>query len=182
MATHQGSHANLPPRPRVLAARTHRNTRMYRFIILFRILEITLASVHLACLVYAATHKGWWADIQNPLILGGQLPYPHRLIRTTDIREVAASVAAYLSAFYTAMQRCRFTDRAVYQWPFACLIDATIMGLWSATFVLMCLPKGKDFRHLFETPSYYTWAVAAVCAFGSAITYACSAKFAISDR
>lgn len=34
------------------------------------------------------------------------------------------------------------------------------MGLWTATFVTMILPKGKDYRHALETPPYAPWNVA----------------------
>ena len=68
-----GLNAPLPPRPQSAqrhAATTHRNTRMFRLIVLCRIGQLVLVTVYLPLLVYATAHKGWWMDVQNPLILG----------------------------------------------------------------------------------------------------------------
>ena len=37
------------------------------------------------------------------------------------------------------------------------IVEALMMAMWTATFVTMLLPKGKDFRFAFKQPPYGTW-------------------------
>lgn len=44
------------------------------------------------------------------------------------------------------------------------LYEFLLIALWCAAFVTMLLPKGKDFRLLFDKPPYVQWDCAAVFA------------------
>ena len=44
------------------------------------------------------------------------------------------------------------------------LFELILIALWCAAFVTMLLPKGKDFRLLFNRPPYVQWNCAAVFA------------------
>jgi len=44
------------------------------------------------------------------------------------------------------------------------IIELIIMVLWGTTLVTMTLPKGKDFKHLFDEPPYWKWSIAVVLA------------------
>ena len=44
------------------------------------------------------------------------------------------------------------------------VFEFVMMALWAAAFVTMLLPKGKDFRLLFNKPPYAEWDVAVVLA------------------
>lgn len=43
-------------------------------------------------------------------------------------------------------------------------LEIGLFGIWSAVFLLMLMPKGKDYRRAFDCPPYVTWAVAVSCA------------------
>ena len=44
------------------------------------------------------------------------------------------------------------------------LRELTLLAFWFATLVLMCLPKGKDYRNMFVRPPYLAWHFAVLCA------------------
>ena len=46
----------------------------------------------------------------------------------------------------------------------AVAVEALIAACWTVTLVLMCLPKGKNFRKLFVEPPYEVWVIGAVVA------------------
>lgn len=43
-------------------------------------------------------------------------------------------------------------------------LEIALFGTWSAVFLLMVMPKGKDYRRAFDCPPYVSWAVAVSCA------------------
>ena len=44
------------------------------------------------------------------------------------------------------------------------IFEFIMMALWTASFITMLLPKGKDFRLLFNKPPYVEWDVAVALA------------------
>ena len=44
------------------------------------------------------------------------------------------------------------------------ILEFVMIAVWSASFITMLLPKGKDYRKLFNSPPYAEWDVAAVIA------------------
>ena len=42
--------------------------------------------------------------------------------------------------------------------------ELVMMALWIASFITMLLPKGKDFRNLFDTPPHIVWDIAVAIA------------------
>ncbi|KAL9047078.1 MAG: hypothetical protein Q9214_000259 [Letrouitia sp. 1 TL-2023] len=55
-----------------------------------------------------------------------------------------------------------FSEKVVRVFSYS--IDHIIGTLWLAMFALSLFPKGKDFKHLFDTPPYATWSTAAALA------------------
>ncbi|KAL9613323.1 MAG: hypothetical protein Q9167_002145 [Letrouitia subvulpina] len=55
-----------------------------------------------------------------------------------------------------------FSERVVRVFCYS--VDHTIGTLWLVMFALSLFPKGKDFKHLFDTPPYPTWSTAAALA------------------
>ena len=44
------------------------------------------------------------------------------------------------------------------------ILEVVMIGVWTASFITMLLPKGKDYGKLFDKPPYAEWVVAAVIA------------------
>ena len=42
--------------------------------------------------------------------------------------------------------------------------EVLLCGFWIATFITMMLPKGKDFKHMFDQPPYTSWIFSILCA------------------
>ena len=49
--------------------------------------------------------------------------------------------------------------------------ELVMMALWIASFITMLLPKGKDFRNLFDRPPHIVWDVAIAVAVVEASVY-----------
>lgn len=43
-------------------------------------------------------------------------------------------------------------------------LEIALFGTWSAVFLLMVMPKGKDYRRAFDCPPYVAWSIAVSCA------------------
>jgi len=59
---------------------------------------------------------------------------------------VTACVAAYFSIAFTAFRSFGYTERRVFTWKFACLIDAILFVLWGVT----CISSKSYFLSLFS--------------------------------
>ena len=42
--------------------------------------------------------------------------------------------------------------------------ELTLLAFWYGTMVLMCQPKGKDYKNMFDRPPYVPWGMGLFCA------------------
>ena len=88
-------------------------------------------------------------------------------LKTANFRPVSASLLTMLNAVPDMLGRdlAPSTKPSIYLFrSFRVLSELIIIALWSGAFVTMLLPKGKDFRLLFQRPPFVQWDCAAVLA------------------
>ncbi|KAL6716908.1 hypothetical protein ACLMJK_004820 [Lecanora helva] len=116
--------------------------------VLLRANQIIFALIVLIMLCYSGVHHGWWRNLGQPLGFG---------ITASLLTLVIAipTIFGYTSTAVTA------SHRAFFLHFMRVIAEFVLIALWSATFATMLLPKGKDFKLLFERPPYAEWDVAA---------------------
>ena len=104
-----------------------------------------------------------------PSISEQQTPYLCPLHRwsgyyaSTDRIAVSTSLATILVSITSILKQNITTRTAVrgHLIHFLRIVsELVMMALWIASFITMLLPKGKDFRNLFDSPPHIVWVVA----------------------
>ncbi|CAD6565683.1 MAG: hypothetical protein ASARMPREDX12_006719 [Alectoria sarmentosa] len=103
-----------------------------------RIIQVALALVYLVLLCYSGVHHGWWLNLRQPLGFGISASLLTILVAMPDILKRDFTLSNTLSTYLVHFLRVLF--------------EVILTALWSAAFVTMLLPKGKDFRLLFNRP------------------------------
>ena len=62
------------------------------------------------------------------------------------------------------MRRWHITYRFDVMVYFFTVVESIIAIVWATAAIAMCLPKGKDYKKLFDTPPYEVWISAIVLA------------------
>ncbi|MCJ1271566.1 hypothetical protein MMC22_011468 [Lobaria immixta] len=123
-----------------------------------RILEVLIALVYLALMVYSGTHPGWWMYLQSPLVTAAMITTLLTIPNSLKIRTLLVNSA---SAF--AINVVRST------------IELLLVVLWTVAFICMVLPKGGDMKHGSNRPPYEPWILAIVLSAVESVCFTYSA-------
>ncbi|KAK3177000.1 hypothetical protein OEA41_008326 [Lepraria neglecta] len=115
-----------------------------------RILQVTLAFIYLILICYSGVHHGYWNNLSQPLGFGISSSMLTILISVPSLLKRDLSTSTAVGSYVLRFMRVVF--------------EFVMMALWAAAFVTMLLPKGKDFRLLFNKPPYAEWDIAVVLA------------------
>lgn len=129
--------------------RTHRSNegRLYLHVrpskscvLAMRALEMMIAVGFISLLLYSAFHKGWWFNITSPLVVG-----------------IIATTFTILIGMHAIVGEAKGSYEGFFSTQNTLIMDGVSFAAWVATFITMCLGKGKDYKHLFDTPPYTAW-------------------------
>lgn len=129
--------------------------------------QLVLACVYGMLIGYSALHRGWWMDIQLPIILGCRSPHElspswfnfpfHAEPSTTDLA-LGSTICPFILSYLNFRHDPGAGVRATLVWVTRFSFDLVLVTLWIITGYTMCfLDKGKDYRNLFNQPPYKTW-------------------------
>ncbi|KAK0511757.1 hypothetical protein JMJ35_006330 [Cladonia borealis] len=134
----------------------------------FRILQIIMAVIYLILICYAGVHHGYWNSLVQPLGFG----------ISTSLATILVSIPSILKQSITT----KTAVRGHFIHFLRIISEFIMMALWIASFITMLLPKGKDFRVLFDKPPHIVWGVAIAIAILEAMSFVWSLVLQLRRR
>ena len=149
-----------------------------RYLLVVRIFEIVLALIEIILLSYSGVHHGYWNNLGSALGFGSTFlqllpPRPHSSTTCTyshsrhTLTARTTVTASILTVPIAAVTLAKYNDaRATtsrhrfFLYYMRVITEIILIAFWTAAFISMLLPKGKDYRQLFDKPPYVWWDIA----------------------